>query len=342
MEKKRVIVLAVLAVLLVGGIVFFAVRPKCAGPEDVIAEPLAQEQGVAKRGGRTDVVTDVRGKSLRNDSPNFLLDSNAENRETLDKLLKLVATGQEDRIDEAMIEAAALLDSVDLCKFVAEVLKLNDKDRSWEAVNLLIGYGNAEIVPVLRAALDGTPDVDLDKSVIEAVCYLGNEEQLYHAQGQEITDRMDNVRAALSPKDIDDLNFIIDHCLQSDDESVRSMGLTSIASMPIDLQLDMYKRALHSNYPDLVVDTLTLMGTSANVDTLLLTMEMLDSEDEEIRELAQMNVLNFVDQEFESAAEAFQWWEAHSSEFEDDLSYSDMTIGEDEEVDEPYNRLHNK
>ena len=334
MTKKplQLILVCIVGVVLVAALVFVAIHSKGNEPGgDGPTQVGSPEKPSINRHGRRNVVTDQQLVERGTRTPEYLGVRNEEHTMLLEDLKKLLKTGKDENVSDAFIEANALMDTLERCEFVSAALDLKDQDRSWEAINMLVGYGNPEVIPVLRKALDGPLDADTMNSILDAMMYLGQDEPLALLNDGEADEKLENLRFSLTEEDCNDLATIIETAMAFGDEDVRERSLEAVFCLPVDRQADIYQKALDSDFHDVRLAALNSTSSSPNVDTLMLAIDALDNDDEDVREAGQSNIVTFVDKEFTSREEALAWWERNASRFDDELHFIDPSTDVEQE-----------
>jgi hypothetical protein len=125
--------------------------------------------------------------------------------------------------------------------------------------------------------------------------------------------------STLTANDISTILSILSDAFEDSNIEVRSAALQAILQLDIDIQTQAFEIAQHSKYSDVRGTVLFMTATSANSDTLAIAFNALDDADEAVRTSAAANIRLFIDKEFGSAAEAFDWWNANSYRYDDTL-----------------------
>jgi len=215
--------------------------------------------------------------------------SSKESAELAELMIKLRSNSAQ--IDEIMDQVSGSFSLSAQAAFAREILRLGNPDLSLRAVELLSGQSSSLILPVLQDALHSS-----EESVRTAAAAAAG-----HITHPEVVDLFSQI--------FDDPS-----------ETVRLTGTLALDEQHPAQRLSILDRALQARHGDVQLSAVNDLQTSSSRTALEILFQALDSSVTEVRDEARFAIDFLVEKEFQSAAEARQWWKENRGRFDNDLA----------------------
>lgn len=205
-----------------------------------------------------------------------------------------------------------------------EVAASTSKVRTLELLNTLNDYAaqqDLELIPILQQAmLSG--DVDVCRQATQMLAGYQSPAILPALeQAFGIPDEFTRLAALAPIENINDPRTVglLSMAFNDPAEDVRTRAMEIVNNQPESLQLIALQAAIAAPHPDVSKEAVTMLqlrGDKAGVSALIAG---LNHPDPEVRSETKDALQFLIDQEFDTAAQAENWWSANQNRFDDNL-----------------------
>lgn len=287
---------------------------------------------------RKTIVTDKSLQSPRKHSSRRLKATSQEAQETVKRLISKL-DGTDDYQSSLALFEAQRLQSEDLLDFVQKALDLpGDKPIRKEAFDLLLGYSDPSLLPLVKQAFAGQ-NLDLKRSALEALENIGSGAQKPDEntenpesgfEGDDLADLLEpdnpenQADQELSEADRENILAMLAEAFNDVDAEVRQQAMKSLLQMELGIQVEGFKLAQESSFDDVRSSVVFITGTSANWDTMQLAINALGDPNPMVARTAKENLDFYVRKAFDSPEQAKDWWQQNKFLFDDYLFLEDL------------------
>ncbi|GEM_PF-7009824 len=252
---------------------------------------------------------------------------NSETEATFEKIQQAIAYGSDTEVVQAVSQAPAL----DLGQRIALAnMGLDAIGDPWLRRDLVISVsevGTKKVLPtILKALKDEDPfvrsqalyalgqfcnirDMELEPWLKE------NLEEGEELSNELVENELAKIGENIEEAEWDDFSQALLEAFNDKDASVREDAMDLMLKLRGDMRLQAVETALQSDYEDTQMEALRIASGDRSkqmFDVLLLGME---SENNEVSSKAQYYAEDIVNQKFQNANEAKQWWQEHSEDY---------------------------
>lgn len=212
-----------------------------------------------------------------------------EERAALEQLIEEFRQNPERRA-EILEEIEASYYGAEVLPLIREIFGLGDEDLNLQAVEILAGNTSPEVLPVLEEALK-QPSEDVQLSAVYASSQVRDEA----------------------------LVQFLSRAFENESEAVRLTGLDVLENQTANNRFKVYDAAMGSSHSDVQMAAIGALEMESSPDSIEIAIKGMESSDPEVRAEAQFSLEFQLDQTFQSAAQAREWWAKNRSKFDQDL-----------------------
>jgi len=321
--------IAAIAIVVMVVAAFLGVKSGAAyNPSDKeITRKLERSHGIAKPAERK-----LLGKRDTSDDVNWGNVSTGESRALLPELKRLLDSGDEMKIVDA-IQDAQRLSGPELIDFVSYVLKTQkDPNTRWDALGLVGKLSSKEVIPTLEQGIEDENEI-VRTTAVEAIAQFNDsrENALNELAGK--TELTDQERAllesqTLTNEDMRRISSVLMKAMNDKEADVVRAAVGNLEQLHGDLQIIALDAGLHSENAGVRKQVLDTISVHSNKDTIWLVFDALKDADEGTSGHAQELLEHAFGKKFTNAAEAARWWQENQDKYDYDLIEKNM--GSDE------------
>ncbi|MCB1230800.1 MAG: HEAT repeat domain-containing protein [Verrucomicrobiae bacterium] len=178
----------------------------------------------------------------------------------------------------------------EILPLIREILGMGDESLSLQAVEALAGNTSPDVIPVLDSALKNS--------------------------SEEV--RLSAILAASQVRDEAFVGFI-GKAFNDTAESVRLTSLDVLENQTRNNRLKIYDVAMDSAYSDVNMAAIVALEMEASPDSIEILIKGLDSPNADVRAEAQVSLEFQLDQTFDTAAQAREWWTKNRNRYDQEL-----------------------
>lgn len=178
----------------------------------------------------------------------------------------------------------------EILSLVREIMGMGDESTTVQALEMLGGNTSPDIIPVLDQAL-GNSSEDV---------------------------RLAAVYAASQVRDESFVEFI-GKSFEDKSESVRLTGLDLLENQTKQNRFKVYDKAMTSSQSDVNMAAVMSLEIESNIDSIDILIKGMESPDPDVRLEAATSLEFQLDQNFESAKQAKDWWTKNRNRYDEDL-----------------------